>query len=108
MATYNSSIHTFAAAVVNALLEPETFAEKILVPVLVFIAQAALKFLWNKFCEFLKKAAKWLKKLHAQRVSNRRKWKHAKPGKKAYASKIKKQKGNEKDAKNRVQSKFLS
>lgn len=108
MATYNSSIHVFIIEVVNALLKPETFAEKVLVPALVHIAKAAIDALWPKLRALLRKAVKRLKKLHAQRVSNRRKGKHAKPGKKARVSKIKKQKGSEKDAKNRVQSRFLS
>lgn len=108
MATNNSSIHVFIIEVVNALLKPETFAEKILVPVLVHIAKAAIDALWPKFRALLRKAVKRLKKLHAQRVSNRRKRECAKPGKKARVSKIKKQKGSEKDAKNFIQSRFLS
>ena len=107
MATYNSSIHVFVIEVVNALLEPETFAEKILVPVLIHIAKVAFGVLWSKLCALLKKAAKRFKKLRAQRVSNRRKGKHAKPGKKACVIEIKKQKGSEKDAKNRIQSQFV-
>ena len=107
MATNNSRILTFAVAVVNALLEPETFAEKILVPVLTHIAKAAFEALWPKLRALLKKAAKRLKKLYAQLVSNRRKGKHAKPSEKARVSKIKKQKGSEKDAKNRIQSQFV-
>lgn len=108
MATYNSSIHAFVVEVVAALLEPETFAEKVLVPVLIHIAKVAFGVLWSKLCALLKKAAKRFKKLRAQRVSNRRKRERTKPGKKACVSKIKKQKGSEKDAKERIQSRFLS